>query len=188
MICGRCDHTELTGPTDLRRCSPMLFCHGGGAGGNCGEGLLASLPLALLLTPAILIFGTIFFFPSTKKVLLSVLAIAAAAMTVPTVAGYILGAAARSYTKSHPTKVMQDHAIWSYKYCLEAIARERAQFSEDQPSAVEDLSLDKCARERKALFDDFQIDPGAVATLEHEFQINLPLLMESQKRRWRSGP
>jgi len=38
--------------------SPIIFCHGGGAGGNCGEGFLASLPLAFVLTPVILIFGT----------------------------------------------------------------------------------------------------------------------------------
>jgi hypothetical protein len=30
---------------------PILTCHGEGAGGNCGEGLMASLPLALLLIP-----------------------------------------------------------------------------------------------------------------------------------------
>jgi hypothetical protein len=163
--------------------SPMLFCHGGGAGGNCGEGLLASLPLALFLTPVILIFGTIYFFRSTKKVLLSVLAVAAAAITVSTIASHIWAAGARSYMRSHPTKVMQDHAVFSYKYCLEINAKRRARISEDQPSAIEHLSLDKCAKERQALFDDFQINPGAVATLEQEFQINLPLLISSQKRR-----
>jgi hypothetical protein len=31
---------------------PLYTCNGAGAGGNCGEGLLASLPLALLLIPA----------------------------------------------------------------------------------------------------------------------------------------
>jgi hypothetical protein len=31
---------------------PLYICNGAGAGGNCGEGLLASLPLALLLIPA----------------------------------------------------------------------------------------------------------------------------------------
>lgn len=30
---------------------PILTCHGGGAGGNCGEGMMVSLPLALLLSP-----------------------------------------------------------------------------------------------------------------------------------------
>jgi hypothetical protein len=30
---------------------PTLTCHGGGSGGNCGEGYLASLPLALLTIP-----------------------------------------------------------------------------------------------------------------------------------------
>ena len=30
---------------------PMLTCHGEGAGGNCGEGMMVSLPLALLLVP-----------------------------------------------------------------------------------------------------------------------------------------
>jgi hypothetical protein len=161
--------------------SPILFCHGGGAGGNCGEGLLASLPLALLLTPVILIFGTIYFFRSTKKVLLSVLAFGAAAITVPTIAGHIWAATARSYMRSHPTKAMQDHAIHSYHYCLESVAKHQARFSEE-PSAIERLSLDKCARERQGLFDDFQINPEAVATLEHQFQINLPLLIASQKR------
>jgi hypothetical protein len=31
--------------------SPTIFCHGGGAGGNCGEGYMASIPIALLLSP-----------------------------------------------------------------------------------------------------------------------------------------
>lgn len=163
--------------------SPMLFCHGGGAGGKCGEGLLASLPLALLLTPAILIFGTIYFFRSTKKVSIAVLACAAAAITVPMLAGHILAIGARSYGESHPTKVMQDHAVFSYKYCLEIVAKQRARSSEDQLSAIEHWSLDKCARERQALFDRFQITAGAVTALENEFQINLPLLISSQKRR-----
>jgi hypothetical protein len=30
---------------------PIITCHGEGSGGNCGEGLLASLPLALLTIP-----------------------------------------------------------------------------------------------------------------------------------------
>ena len=30
---------------------PVLTCHGEGAGGNCGEAMMVSLPLALLLTP-----------------------------------------------------------------------------------------------------------------------------------------
>ena len=30
---------------------PILTCHGEGAGGNCGEGMMASLPIALLLSP-----------------------------------------------------------------------------------------------------------------------------------------
>ena len=30
---------------------PILTCHGGGADENCGEGMMASLPLALLLSP-----------------------------------------------------------------------------------------------------------------------------------------
>lgn len=164
--------------------SPILFCQGGGAGGNCGEGLLASLPLALLLTPVILVFGIIVFFPSTKKVLLSVLVIGIALMAAPTIAGHIVAAAVRSYTKSHPTKAMQDHAVGSYSYCLDATARNRAQFSWDQPSAIESSSLEKCARERNALFDDFQIDAGVVASLEHDFQSNLPLLIETQRRRF----
>jgi hypothetical protein len=33
--------------------SPTIFCHGGGAGGNCGEGYMASIPIALLLSPFI---------------------------------------------------------------------------------------------------------------------------------------
>jgi hypothetical protein len=163
--------------------SPMLLCHGGGAGGNCGEGLLASLPLALLLTPAILISGTIYFFRSTKKVSLSVLAFVAAAMIVPMLAGHVLAIGARSYGKSHPTKAMQDHAVFSYRFCLEVVARQRAASSEDQLPAIEHWSLDRCARERQALFDRFQIAPGAVTALENEFQINLSRLISSQKRR-----
>ncbi|MBW7969863.1 hypothetical protein [Bradyrhizobium sp. BR 10289] len=30
---------------------PTITCHGGGSGGNCGEGYLASLPTALLTIP-----------------------------------------------------------------------------------------------------------------------------------------
>jgi hypothetical protein len=33
--------------------SPTIFCHGGGAGGNCGEGYMASIPIAFLLSPFI---------------------------------------------------------------------------------------------------------------------------------------
>jgi hypothetical protein len=31
--------------------SPTLTCHGQGAGGNCGEGYMASIPLGLILFP-----------------------------------------------------------------------------------------------------------------------------------------
>src|SRR5580698_1020357 len=31
--------------------SPTLFCHGGGAGGNCGEGYMVSIPAAFVLSP-----------------------------------------------------------------------------------------------------------------------------------------
>jgi hypothetical protein len=164
--------------------SPIIFCHGGGAGGNCGEGFLASLPLAFVLTPVPLIFGTIFFFPSTKKALFIVLAILAAITIIPPLAGQIVGTAVQSYRKGHPTKAMQERAVHSYKYCLDSTARGRAQFSEDQPQAIEHLSLDKCSIERQALFDDYQIDLGTVATLEHEFQINLQQLMEDQRHRF----
>jgi hypothetical protein len=34
--------------------SPTIFCHGGGAGGNCGEAYMASIPAAILLAPFIL--------------------------------------------------------------------------------------------------------------------------------------
>jgi hypothetical protein len=30
---------------------PVITCHGQGSGGNCGEGVMASLPIALLLLP-----------------------------------------------------------------------------------------------------------------------------------------
>jgi hypothetical protein len=33
--------------------SPTILCHGGGAGGNCGEGYMASIPLAFVLSPFI---------------------------------------------------------------------------------------------------------------------------------------
>jgi hypothetical protein len=112
------------------------------------------------------------------------LALVAVTAAIPGIVGSILGTAERRYLKSHPTKGMQDNALWSYKNCLNIIARGRAQFSEDQPSAIERLSLDKCARERTALFDEFQVDPGAVANVEHEFQINLPPLMESQRQKF----
>ena len=32
---------------------PVIFCKGEGMGGNCGEGLMATFPLALLLSPLI---------------------------------------------------------------------------------------------------------------------------------------
>jgi len=164
--------------------SPMIFCHGGGAGGNCGEGLLASLPLAMVLGPAILVLGIVFFFRSTAKVLLPALALVAIAAAIPGIVGNMLGTAERRYLRNHPTERMQDNALRSYKHCLDIIARGRAQFSEDQPSAIERLSLDKCARERTALFDEFQISPVAVANVEVEFQINLPQLMESQRQKF----
>ena len=164
--------------------SPTIFCNGGGAGGNCGEGFLASLPLAMVLTPAVLIFGTIYFFRSTKKVLLWALALLAIAMTLPGVVGGVLGTTVQSYLKSHPTKDMQDYALRSYRTCLDMRARARAQHSEDQPSAVERVSLDKCARERGALFTELKIGPGAVTNVEHEFQVNLPLLMETQRQKF----
>jgi len=160
--------------------SPMLFCARGGA---CGEGLLASLPLALLLTPAILVCGAIYFFPSTKTFLLYASAFAAAAMIVPMLAGHALAIRARSYAESYPTKSMQDSAVHSYKYCLEIVAKQRAHSSADQLSAIERWSLDKCAKERQALFDRFKIASGAVTALENEFQNNLPLLISSIKRR-----
>lgn len=162
--------------------SPVLFCHGGGE--KCGLWLLGSLPLAGSLIPAILVFGTICFFPSTKKVLLAVLAIVYVAAAIPLVVGSVLGTAQRNYLKSHPTKGMQDYAVKTYGQCLDMAARSRAQFSDDQPSAIEHWSLDKCARERKALFDDYQIDPAIVAASEHEFQINLSPLIDAQRRRW----
>jgi hypothetical protein len=34
--------------------SPTIFCGGGGAGGNCGEGYMASIPAAIVLSPFIL--------------------------------------------------------------------------------------------------------------------------------------
>jgi hypothetical protein len=34
--------------------SPTIFCHGGGAGGNCGEAYMVSIPAAMLLSPFIL--------------------------------------------------------------------------------------------------------------------------------------
>jgi hypothetical protein len=33
--------------------SPTIFCHGGGAGGNCGEGYMASIPVAFVASPFI---------------------------------------------------------------------------------------------------------------------------------------
>ncbi|MGX4802324.1 hypothetical protein [Bradyrhizobium guangdongense] len=39
--------------------SPMIFCHGGGAGGNCGEAYMLSIPAALLALP-IVFAGTLF--------------------------------------------------------------------------------------------------------------------------------
>jgi hypothetical protein len=36
---------------------PIITCHGEGSGGNCGEGMLASLPLALLTIPLDLVVG-----------------------------------------------------------------------------------------------------------------------------------
>ena len=148
--------------------SPVLVCHGGGE--KCGLYLLATLPLAGSLIPAILVLGTIYFFPSTKKVLLAALAIVYVAAAIPLVVGSVLGTAERNYLKSHPTKGVQDHQVRTYGQCLNMLAQERAQKTDDQPSAIERWSLDKYARERKALFDDYQVDPAIVATSEHEFQ------------------
>lgn len=39
--------------------SPTIFCHGGGAGGNCGEAYMLSIPAALLALP-IVFAGTLF--------------------------------------------------------------------------------------------------------------------------------
>jgi hypothetical protein len=164
--------------------SPMMFCHGGGAGGNCGEGLLGSLPLALVLSPVILVLGIIFFFRSTAKVLLSALALLFVTASLPGVVGSILGTAEMSYLKMHPTKKMQDYALVSYKNCLGIIARGRAQHFDDEPSAIERLSLDKCAKERTGLFAEYQIDPTAVMNVELEFQTNLPLLVETQRQKF----
>ena|ERR1700743_2104103 len=164
--------------------SPTIFCQGGGAGGNCGEGYLASLPIAMLLTPVVLVFATIYFFPSAKKVLLWALALLVITGSVPGIVGSVFGTIAQSYNKSHPTKDMKDYALQSYKNCLGMMARAQAQHFDDEASAIERLSLDKCARERKGLFAEYQIDPGAVTIVEHEFQVNLPLLMETQREKW----
>lgn len=165
--------------------SPVLLCHGGGE--RCGLWFLLSVPWAGSLIPAILVFGTICFFPSTRKVLLAALAIVYVAAAIPFVVGNVLGTAKQNYLKSHPTKGMQDYAVKSYGQCLRMTAGGRAQHSDDSPSAIEHWSLDKCARERKALSDEYKIDPAVVSTLEHEFQINLSPLIDSQRRRWRSG-
>lgn len=34
--------------------SPTIFCHGGGAGGNCGEAYMVSIPAAMLALPIVL--------------------------------------------------------------------------------------------------------------------------------------
>ncbi|MFT4118397.1 hypothetical protein [Bradyrhizobium sp.] len=39
--------------------SPTIFCHGGGAGGNCGEAYMLSIPAAMLALP-IVFAGTLF--------------------------------------------------------------------------------------------------------------------------------
>jgi hypothetical protein len=39
--------------------SPTIFCHGGGAGGNCGEAYMLSIPAAMLALPIVLA-GTLF--------------------------------------------------------------------------------------------------------------------------------
>jgi hypothetical protein len=160
--------------------SPMIFCHGGGSGGNCGEGLLASLPLALLLTPVVVIFGTIYFFRSTKKPLLSVLALGAVAMIVPTAIGHVGAFAVQEYRWSHPTKEMKDDALLSYTDCLRGNARAWPHRRDDD-SAIERWSLERCSKGRKAFLDQFPNDAGTVAIAEREFQINLPLMIESGK-------
>jgi hypothetical protein len=33
--------------------SPTIFCNGGGAGGNCGEAYMVSIPAAFVLSPFI---------------------------------------------------------------------------------------------------------------------------------------
>jgi hypothetical protein len=41
--------------------SPVIFCHGEGAGGNCGEAVMISLPGTLLASPLILALVGLFF-------------------------------------------------------------------------------------------------------------------------------
>ncbi|MFZ0766416.1 MAG: hypothetical protein WAN01_21255 [Bradyrhizobium sp.] len=162
--------------------SPVLFCHGGGE--KCGGWFLLSLPGAGALIPAILVLVIICFFPSTKKALLAAVGIYYLAGLTLFFVGTSWGTAERNYLKSHPTKGMQDNAVRSYGQCLNMLAQERAQKTDDQPSVIERWSLDKCARERKALFDDYQVDPAIVATSEHDFQIRLSPLIDEQRRRW----
>lgn len=160
--------------------SPMIFCHGGGAGGNCGEGLLASLPLALLLTPVIIVFNTIYFFRSTKRVLLSVLAFAAVVITIPTAIGRIGAFAVRNFRSSHPTEEMKNRGLQHYTGCLEIRAKTRVWDSSD-PSDIEHWSLEKCAKGRKAFLDDFPSDAERLVVAEREFQINVPQMIASIK-------
>ncbi len=160
--------------------SPMIFCQGGGAGGNCGEGLLASLPLAMVLTPALLILGAIYFFPSTKIVLLPVLALGAAAVIVPIAVGQVGAFTVQNYRWSHPTKEMKDRALQSYADCLHLNAR-RWPHRRDDPSDIEHALLQKCAPARQAFLDQFPGDAAAAAAAEHDFQVNLPLLIASRK-------
>ena len=89
--------------------SPILFCQGGGAGGNCGEGLLASLPLALLLAPAFLIFNINRFFPSQKTAIFSYLRATVAWAAVAFFAASALAVVSGSHTEIRLTNAAGIH-------------------------------------------------------------------------------
>ena len=131
-------------------------------------------------------FGYNLFFSLYKKALLAAVGIYYLAGLTLFFVGTSWGTAERNYLKSHPTKGMQDNAVRSYGQCLNMLAQERAQKTDDQPSVIERWSLDKCARERKALFDDYQVDPAIVAAFRSMtfFQIRLSPLIDEQRRRW----
>ena len=160
--------------------SPMIFCHGGGAGGNCGEGFLASLPLAIVLAPAIVILGTIYFFPSTKIVLLPILALEAAAIIVPIGISQLGARNAENYIWADPPKGMKEGYLRSYAGCLEGNARSWPNRRAD-PSATEHGALLRCAPKRQTFLNQFPKDAEAIAAVEHEFQVSLPNLIAPRK-------
>lgn len=158
--------------------SPVIFCHGGGSGGNCGEAVMLSLPATLLVSPLILILATVFFFPSARKILLIVLGVMAVAELA------LVGFSTKLVidSKDHSDQTTERQAVFMYSVCLEGNARGRSRTSNDPPEAIEQSSFANCAKGRQQVFDTFRshansFSPEAMAALEQEFRRKLPQII-----------